>query len=64
MGLHSVFWGAGEMASMLSKEGVRKQNVTSCKKKKKKNFGRESKLPYQLTFYEPEVVSSTSLESV
>lgn len=32
MGLHSVFWGAGEMAGMLSKGGVRKQNVTSCKK--------------------------------
>lgn len=35
MGLHSAFWGAGEMAGMLSKGGVRKQNVTSCKKKKR-----------------------------
>lgn len=58
---HSVFWGAGEMA------GHERSWETECtqlqKKKKKKRFGRESRLPHQITLYEPEAVSS-SLESV
>lgn len=59
MDLHSVFWGAGEMA------GHERSWETECDQlqKKKKRFGRESRLPHQITLYEPEAVSS-SLESV